>query len=503
MRKYFFAIAAAVLCLAGCKAAKENVSPAVTVSMSADEAFSSDGSATLAFTLSEAISTNVKVTLAVSSGVQSGRTAIAADAVRFEMNPVIVLMNKTLVHAEVTVAKSALKKNAQLCVVIEGADGAKVKAGEDKVYINWTGEDAPDDGSENYGGSDEPSDSEDPSESQDPSEDTSSDPSAEPGTADLNPTAGWTVTYDGVQNVEFESGSKDCAVVTATGHKGEYVYFLLMEGGWFENDLGSDPAALMREAEAYIVEDAEYYECDIIDLIYNEDPASEYFDLLDAGDWEIFAIGMTAEGKTTGHWAWAAFTVEAAAPKEIDITGPITKVASWQAEYLGREMNEYTDEDTGETETYTSDYVRVPWSESTYFYFDMYEKGELSDADPAEVITDLMNYVIGDYESYVELFKSFDLEPDVELSSWFNDSEYDYAAFDDCEIAEYDLFIFEIDADCNPTGRYNITTVNITGTPDYSPSSEAPRKAVKRGLTKARKAPVAKTRKIFRSNFKH
>ena len=108
MRKYFFAIAAAVLCLAGCKAAKENVSPAVTVSMSADEAFSSDGSATLAFTLSEAISTNVKVTLAVSSGVQSGRTAIAADAVRFEMNPVIVLMNKTLVHAEVTVAKSAL-----------------------------------------------------------------------------------------------------------------------------------------------------------------------------------------------------------------------------------------------------------------------------------------------------------------------------------------------------------------------------------------------------------
>lgn len=517
MKKYFFAIIAAAICLAGCSAVKENSSPAVTVSMSAEEALASDGTATIAFNLSEAISTSVKVTLAVSSGVQNGRKAIAADAVKFDMNPVIILMNKTQVHAKVTVSKSALKKNAQLCIVIEGAEGAKVKAGEDKVYINWTGEDVADDSSEDpsgdYGGSEEPVASEDPSDnpseepsdnpSEEPSDEPSDEPSAEPGTVDQQPTAGWKVTYDGVQSVEFEFATEDCAVFTATGHKGEYAYFLLMEGGWFEGDLGGDPAALLQEAEAYLVEDSEYYECDILDLIYSDDPANEYFDPLEAGEWEIFVIGMTEEGKATGHWTWTSFTVEAEPPKEIDITGPITKVASWQAEYLGRDMEEYTDEDTGETETYISDYIRVPWAESTYFYFDMFEKGDLDGADPADVISDLMNYVIDDYESYVDFFASLGLEADVEMTDWFNDAEYDYASFDDCEISEYDIFIFEIDDECNPTGRYNICSVNITGTPEYSPYSEAPKKAVKRSSAKARKAVPAKTNKIKRTIYNH
>ena len=497
MKKLLYVLTAA-LALASCQGIKEAQNSAVTVAMTADPDFDVNGSAHITLAVSAVQNTKVKVTLKVTDDVESGRKAIAEEHVKFSMNPATVLMNKESSSVRVTVAKAGLKKNAQLCVVMESAEGAKISSEASKVLISWTGDDmseSDNNDSPNYGSEDPSGDSEDTSQepsddpSQEPSEDASKDPSQD-ASVDPTPTAGWTVSYEGLQYIEFEDGAGDVEVIKATGHKGEPVYIFLEDEGFLDS-FGGDISAMLEQA-------VEYYNYDLDDgysveeLIFTEDPVETYFNKLSTGTYEAYMIGMDEDGNVSGKWSYCVITIE---PREVNIVGDIQKVPSWTATYVGRGEQVFEDEEEEVTETYTYDMIEVNWTEDTYFWCDLYERDSIGSDEVEDVIIGFAEDAWEELDGYNSMFGGLFT---MDITDILNDSEYNSIGFYNCELTTYDLFIAEFNEDGDPTGRYNICPVTITGEPlpeGYDDEDEeewenyfsAPRKA---GAGKAVKKPA-------------
>ena len=453
MKRIGFALLAGLMLCCACQKKNAPVAASATVALEADASFNAEGVATLTLTMSEALSTNTLVTLGVGFEAENGKTLVAVEDLTFKTNPVTILMSKTRVTTTVTLAPSARKENAQAVIVLESVQGAKVKEGASTVYINWTGgnvKDLSEDPSPNPDESLDPEDSSDPGVSEDPV------------VAPFEPTKGWKIEYLGVQTDDEGSAS----VFEASGHKGEGIYIFLAEAGYLSSyDSLED---FLADATVNFQDDVQYYAdygWTAEDLIYTDDPVNEYYDVLDAGDYEIFMVGMDATGKTSGHWAWCAFTAdgEGSTPEhDITLEGPVTRNSAWKASYVGRYSYDEEDEETGETTTYQYDRFEITGTGNNTFTFALFEPGDVEQYDMEELLLGMAADVWSAYDEMAPFYEA--LGWDIAFTGFMYDNEFNYDDYEAVELGTYDVLIVGISAAGNPTGQYNVCQVQVDGT---------------------------------------
>ena len=144
MKKVFFLLTSLMIAFASCEKTpegQEGETPAgePTVSISADQTFAEDNTATLTLTLSAASKTEVKVTLAAAD-VQTGKTKLTAD---YDKN-ITIAAGETTAVVDVEADVFGLEAGEyQAAIKIASATGAKV-AENAVVYINYSYEYKPD-----------------------------------------------------------------------------------------------------------------------------------------------------------------------------------------------------------------------------------------------------------------------------------------------------------------------------------------------------------------------
>lgn len=271
MKKFYF-VFIAVAVMAALASCKKEVEP--TVSLSADEVFGDDATATVTLTLSEASISDVMVNLEVGVTESTGKF-LSQDRLVFEKD-MVVRAGELKATQTISVKPDGLAAGEYLAVVkIVGAVHAVPESGKTIAYVKYTQADT-----------------------------------EGPGSGDNGGKKNWVITYEGFREVEYQDGPEMSEVFKVTGQGSTPIYFNIMPTGTMDS-FKDNPEDLFAQAEEWLASDLDFYSAYgwiIDDLVMEEDPHYEYYTAMEGGTIEIFVFGMTWEGKATGEYAWT--TVE-------------------------------------------------------------------------------------------------------------------------------------------------------------------------------------------------
>jgi len=375
--------------------------------LSADDSFV-NGKANLTLSLSEALASDVTVTLAVN---ENGESAIKASALEFQ-SVVTIASGKTSESVPVTLVTEP-NGPAKAYFVIAAVTGAVAERSGATISFN-------------------------------PS---SSDPDPDPEQGSMTLQTNWKVSVTGqeLESEEYDGYTYYYIAANLTAPGSTYIYTdCFVDDAEFKEYGGDSIEEWAASLESELLK-AIAAGTKIDDMLYTA--GDIYLNYYGKGDTYVYVLDFDAKGKLTGKYA---------------------KIAVTMPDLEGEEGSEY------------SDVISVSGTGDALFYFDIYDKGSITDANLQESMLELAAMCDEEYQYYMEAWG------DVERTDFMLDSEYNYFEYDALELGKYDVLIVGMSADGNLTGEYNISTIEVDGheLPDnyweYGYSAKANRKALRR-----------------------
>ena len=411
MKRFFF-ITLVLALMAVVASCDKTVTP--SVGLSADQAFGAEGTANIKISLSDKSVSDVIVKLEVGTEVSSGKALPAANlALESDM---VVRAGELSASQTVSVKPDGLEAGEYTAVIrMSEVAHAQPSTGNNVVYIKYTLEKSDNGGSGNSGN------------------------------------ASWVVSYEGYQEVETDDGYEWYEVFKVSGQGNTPIYFALGEEGTMES-YKENLEGLYSLAEEWLSDDLEYYGdygWTIDDFVVVEDPHYEYYNGMEAGTYELFAFGMTSEGKCTKQFAWKSITITE------DHSGSETPgedlemvlQTNWSVAIVG---DIYVDDDGDDVIDITVTAPGIKYynaEENTQEDLDEYYGGSV-----AGLALSNQDYC----QEYIDLYPMEDL-------MYYNEDPqtWMYVYNPGCKTT---IYIVELDEDGMATGRYGATNVTLPGT---------------------------------------
>lgn len=392
----------AVLALSAAFSCKKEDDKNIVVSISADPNFK-DGAANVKVFLYDTSSKDVTVNITVLNTPSEGYTALSASDLEFHRTVTIPAGEKSVEHA-VKLSKTFQAGDGKFEAVLSlfGAVGATVSNLNNTVHI-VVGNSY--DGGGEQGGEEEPQ------------------------TGDMTLVNSWSVDISGDPYVyEGDGESYQDLTVSLSGIK----YF------WMEALTDAELAeygTLADLAKAWADDNQKWMaEGDALsDIVFSLNDGDFYVAYPGAGTFKVYIIEFNADGSATGRYGVSTLTF---------------------AEMEGG--SEGGDDD----ESGLYDVVAINGTGDAYFYFDLFDKGSITNDNLQDAMKALAQMCNEDYESAKEWEEI--LGP-IERTDCMYDAEYNSYDYEELELGEYGVLIVGLSADGNLTGEYNLTTVTIDG----------------------------------------
>ena len=433
----------AVLALSAAFSCKKEDDKNIVVSISADSNFK-DGAANVKVFLYDTSSKDVTVSISVMATPNEGYTALSASDLEFHQTVTIPAGEKSVEHV-VRLSNSFQAGDGKYEAVLSlfGAVGATVSNLNNTVHIvvgnsyNGGGNGG------NEGGEDQP------------------------GTGDMTFVSEWSVAISGDPYVYDDKSYQDLTVslpginyfwmeALTDAEIAEYGSLADLAKSW-----GDDNQQWMAEGD------------DLSDLVFSLNDEEFYVQYPGAGTFYVYIIEFNADGSATGRYGRSALTF---------------------AEMEGGSQGGGDDDDDEESGLY--DVVAINGTGTAYFYFDLFDKGSITQSNLQDAMKELASMCNDVYElaqEYEELFGK------VERTDCMNDAEDNSYDYDELALGEYDVLVVGLNTDGNLTGEYNISTINVDGHeydgPDYdidklSRRFESARRQARRNIGRRDFTPV-------------
>lgn len=183
----------------------------------------------------------------------------------------------------------------------------------------------------------------------------------------------WVIEYKGREQYTEDNGTvSDVERFHVEAPGAAYYLVRTINPEVLQNNYGTDLAKFFQDEQSYLEQDAQAYNKNVTDDLYNVSPQDLLFDRIRHGEWEGYVIGFDTKGKVTGEYAKCTFTIQ-----EEEATSDFTK---WLGDWTISDGN-------------VSYHITVSSSEANLAYFiDGWETGSSIDNDTGTVMDGTEDY---------------------------------------------------------------------------------------------------------------